>query len=120
MYALFNKRDVHALAELMTQDIEWDWSRSLGPDAGTRVGRPAVLRFFADQWDHWDSIEMRPGEIVEVENEFVVDVTVCLRGRDGLEVQARGGHVQRWEDGLLARYSLFQGFEEALAATRPA
>jgi hypothetical protein len=41
---------------------------------------------------------------------------VQLRGRDGIEVEARGPHVQTWRDGRLVRYRLFQQRAEALAA----
>ncbi len=43
-------------------------------------------------------------------------VRVRLRGRDGIEVEARGPHVQTWRGGRLARYRLFQERADALAA----
>jgi hypothetical protein len=56
---------------------------------------------------------MLPGEIVDGGGRLVVDVTVRLRGRDGIEVKVRGGHVQVWDQGLLRQYALFQSLDEA-------
>ena len=118
VYALFNARDVNGMHDLMAADVEWDWSRSLGPDVGVRHGRAAVLRFLAMHWEHWDAIEMVPVSIADVEGSVVVDVEVTLRGRDGIELTVRGGHVQVWSEGLLTRYVLFQTLEDAIEAAR--
>jgi ketosteroid isomerase-like protein len=116
LYELFNEGDIDALVELAAPDIEWDWSRSLGPDVGVRYGVGAVRRFISENWEHWETIEMIPEEIVEAGDEVVVFVHVRLRGREGIEVEARGPHVQTWSGGRLVRYKLFQDREEALAA----
>ena len=116
LYELFNERDIDALVELVASDIEWDWSRSIGPDAGVHHGVEAVRRFICANWEHWEAIEMIPEEIVEAGDEVVVFVHVRLRGRDGIEVEARGPHVQTWREGRLTRYRLFQEREEAFSA----
>jgi ketosteroid isomerase-like protein len=116
LYELFNERDLDALLDRAAPDIEWDWSRSIGPDGGVQRGPAAVGRFIRAQWEHWDAIEMTPEEIVEAGDDVVVFVHVRLRGRDGIEVEARGPHVQTWSGGRLVRYRLFQAREEALAA----
>jgi len=116
LYELFNERDIDALVELVASDIEWDWSRSIGPDAGVHHGVEAVRRFICANWEHWEAIEMIPEEIVEDGDEVVVFVHVRLRGRDGIEVEARGPHVQTWREGRLTRYRLFQEREEAFSA----
>ena len=116
LYELFNDRDIDALLELAAPQIEWDWSRSIGPDRGLHYGREGVRRFLSDSWEYWDAIEMVPEDTVEAGDEVVVQVHVRLRGRDGIEVEARGPHVQTWSDGQLIRYRLFQERAEALAA----
>jgi ketosteroid isomerase-like protein len=116
MYRLFNEREVDALLELAAPEIEWDWSRSIGPDRGLLQGREAVRDFLETNWEHWESIEMRPEDILEAGDEVIVSVLVRLRGRDGIEVEARGTHVQTWQGGRLARYRLFQERAEALEA----
>lgn len=116
LYELFNDRDIDALLELAAPDIEWDWSRSIGPDSGVHYGPEAVRRFLTTSWEHWDVIEMTPEETIEAGQDLVVLVHVRLRGRDGIEVEARGPHVQTWREGRLARYRLFQERSEALAA----
>ena len=117
LYDLFNARDIDALLDLTAPDVEWDWSRSMGPDNGVHHGAEAVRRFICAHWEHWSVIEMTPEEIVESGDEMVVMVHVRLRGRDGIEVEARGPHVQTWRSGRLVRYRLFQERDEALAAT---
>jgi ketosteroid isomerase-like protein len=116
LYELFNRRDLDGMVALAAPDVEWDWSRSIGPDAGLRHGPAAVRRFVAEQWEHWQSIEMTPEELVEAGDEVVAFVRVRLTGRDGIEVEARGPHVLSWREGQLVRYRLFQEREEALAA----
>jgi len=116
LYELFNARELDALMELLAPDIEWDWSRSLGPDNGIHHGTRAVRRFLRTGWEHWDTIEMVPEEVVEAGDEVVVSVHVRLRGRDGIEVEARGPHVQTWSGAKLTRYRLFQDEEDARAA----
>ena len=116
LYELFNERDVDGLMDLAAPDIEWDWSRSLGPDNGLFNGKPAVARFLRSSWEHWETIEMTPEAVFESGDEVLVLVHVRLRGRDGIEVEARGPHVQTWnEDGKLSRYRLFQDEQEARA-----
>jgi ketosteroid isomerase-like protein len=119
LYGLFNARDIDALLERAAPDIEWDWSRSRGPDAGVYHGPERVRRFLCANWEHWDEIEMTPEEIVEAGDDVVVFVRVRLRGRGGIEVEARGPHVQTWRDGRLVRYRLFQEREEAFASVEP-
>jgi len=116
LYDLFNRRDLDALLEPVAPDVEWDWSRSVGPDRGVYYGIGSVRRFLRTNWDHWQAIEMTPEAIVEAGDEVVVDVLVRLRGREDIEVEARGTHVQTWRAGRLVRYRLFQEREEALAA----
>lgn len=94
LYELFNERDIDALIELAVTDVEWDWSRSIGPDAGVYHGARALRRFVCASWEHWDALEMVPEEILEAAEEVVVLLRVRLRGRDGIEVEARGPHVQ--------------------------
>lgn len=115
LYELFNARDLDALLELAAPDIEWDWSRSIGPDNGLHYGPKEVGRFISAAWEHWEAIEMQPQEVIEAGDDFLVMVRVRLRGRDGIEVEATGPHVQTWRGGRLARYRLFQEREEALA-----
>lgn len=117
LYERFNRRDLDALLELVAPDIEWDWSRSIGPEGGeVRHGIDAVTRFVEENWAHWTSIEMIPEEIVEKGDDLVAFVVVRLRGRDRIEVEARGPHVLTWRAGRLVRYRLYQQRDEALAA----
>lgn len=116
MYDHFNARDVDALLSLATPDLEWDWSRSRGPDSTVLRGREPVRRFLCSNWEHWESIEMTPEDVIDAGDDVLVFVHVRLRGRDGIELEVRGPHVQTWRDGKLARYRLFQERDEALAA----
>ena len=117
LYELFNARAIDAALELVAPDIEWDWSRSIGPDNTVQRGPEAVRNFIEEAWSHWETIEMTPEEVIlSGDEEVVVIVRVRLRGRDGIEVEATGPHVQTWRDGRLARYRLFQERDDALAA----
>ena len=116
MYDLFNSRRLGEMLDLVASDLEWDWSRSLGPEEGVAYGPQGLRRFLSRHWEVWERIEMIPEEIIEAGEDFVVFVHVRLRGRDGIEVEARGPHVATIRDGQLVRYTLFQTHDEALAA----
>jgi ketosteroid isomerase-like protein len=116
MYELFNRRRFEEMLDLVASDLEWDWSRSLGPEEGVVYGPEGLHRFLSRHLEIWESIEMVPEEIIEAGEDFVVFVHVRLRGRDGIEVEARGPHVATIRGGQLMRYRLFQTRDEALAA----
>jgi ketosteroid isomerase-like protein len=116
MYELFNTGRLDEMLRLVAPNLEWDWSRSLGPEEGIAYGPQGLRRFMTRHWEMWESIEMVPEKIIEAGENFVVFVRVRLRGRDGIEVEARGPHVATIRDGRLVRYQLFQEREEALAA----
>lgn len=116
LYERVNQGETDALAEVAAPDIEWDWSRSVGPDAGVIRGPEAVVAFVRENLAHWDSLEMLPEEVLELGDHVLVMVRVRVAGRDGIAVEATGAHVQTWREGSLVRYRLFQNREDALEA----
>ena len=111
----FNSGDLHAIAELWTDDITIDFSASRSPYAGVYSGKEEARRFMEEARDTWDELRWEPGEIVEVgPDEVLVDNVMRARGRgSGVEVEGRGAQLWTVRDGRLAHLRLFQSREEA-------
>jgi hypothetical protein len=100
MYAAFNARDIDALLEQMTPDLDWPnaW------ESGRVHGHEEVRDYWSRQWSVIDpSVEpvafnARPDRSVAVEVDQVV------RGPDGaVPAKGRVVHVYTFRDGLIAR-----------------
>ena len=112
----FNRRDLDAMIELAGDDFEYDWSRSLGPNAGVYRGTDGFFEFVSDQWAMFEDVRLDVHEYIPRGNHVVVTATVHGRGRQGVPVSATSAHLYTFEDGRLVRITLFQEREEALAA----
>jgi ketosteroid isomerase-like protein len=113
----FNRRDIEALRELGGDDFEYDWSRSMGPNADIYRGTDRFFEFVSDQWDLFEDMRLDINEYIPRGNHVIITTTVHGRGRQGVPVSANAAHLYTFaEDGRLVRITLFQEREEALAA----
>ena len=64
----------------------------------------------------WESTRLGADELIDAGEHVVVPFTNRLRGRDGIEVQARGIWLGTIRDGLIVRICLYQELQEALEA----
>jgi ketosteroid isomerase-like protein len=109
-----NRLDIGAFEELVTEDIVWDLSRSVGPVRGVYRGEAEVRPLLMSYLDAFDSVVATPLEYHERGDWMAVDIRVRTRGRgSGAEVEARGARVYEFRDGKIARYVQFQNFAEA-------
>jgi ketosteroid isomerase-like protein len=112
----FNRRDTKAMLALGGDDFEYDWSRSLGPNAGVFQGPEGFFEFVSDQWNTFDEVRVEVHEYIARGAHVVVSITTHGRGRQGIPVKANSTQLYTFEDGRLVRIALFQDREEALAA----
>ena len=115
----FSDRDVGFLENWAT-DAVLDWSRSHGLDADIYRGH-AEIRAFAERfWEAFQDLRVELLDLVEVEEGVVVaDHCTHLRGRDGVEVQARGAWLITFRGSRQTSLTLYQTEQEALEAARP-
>jgi ketosteroid isomerase-like protein len=113
----FNRRDTDAMIALgPAEDFEYDWTRSIAPNAGSYRGIEGMKEFVEDQWTAFEEIRIEPEEFLARGRHVVVPTTVHGHGRGGVAVNARSAQLFTFEDGRLARITLYQGCDEALAA----
>jgi ketosteroid isomerase-like protein len=119
-YARWNAGDTKALAELFTEDIEYqnapEWP-------GQRVyhGVDAVIRFLEDEVAEF--IALNPVEIVRtdvIENEILIELHARTHGALS-ELDLDDGalfHVARMRDGRVARVRVYMNRQEATRAAQ--
>lgn len=115
-----NSRDLDAIVGYWTEDVVFDWSRSISPYSGVYSGRPQVRRFLDSFFEAWEEVWWDPQELIEVApDKVVIDNVVRGRGRgSGVEIQGRGGHVWTLREGKVSSVCLFQSRDEALEWAR--
>jgi ketosteroid isomerase-like protein len=122
LFEAFNRRDyasaveyVHPEGEIRPGVAGLD---TAGPGSGRRLcGRDQVQRFFEDGGDVWESMTVEFEEVTETPDGRVLAVeSWCLRGRDGIKVDANCADIYSFRDGLIVRGDGFRSKAEALAA----
>jgi ketosteroid isomerase-like protein len=115
VWRALDRGDLEVLEALAAPDAEIDQSRAAGTDRG--VYTVAEFRRLTRQFiDTWESVDWIADEFIEAGDHVVMPFTNRLRGRDGIEVEARGVIVWTIRDGLIRRTCLYQGRDEALEA----
>jgi hypothetical protein len=69
--------------------------------------------------DSWESFTIGADELIDAGEDVVMPFTNVARGRDGIEVQARGVWVWMIRDGSIVRACLYQELQEALEPAGP-
>ena len=114
----YNRRDLDGILENWAADAVLDWSNSHGFDAGVYRGHGEIREFLQRFLATWEEVrfELVDGP-VEVEDGLLVTENVAyLRGRDGIEVQARSAWLHTFRDGEQTSLTLYQTKQEALEA----
>jgi ketosteroid isomerase-like protein len=118
-YARWNSGDMAALAELFTEDIEYQNSPEW-PGQRTYHGADAVIRFLRDEVA--EIIALRPVEVVRtdvIEDEILIELRARTHGRlSGVDLDdASLFHVARMRNGRVSRVRVYL---DRQAATRAA
>ena len=114
----YNRRNVDGMLENWAKDAVLDWSNARSFDAGVYRGHAEIRAFMEEFFASWDEVRI---EIVygpvEVEDGVVIAENVTyMRGRDGIEVQARSAWLITIRDGEQTSLTLYQTRHEALEA----
>jgi ketosteroid isomerase-like protein len=113
----YNRRDVDAMLETWAPDAVLDWSNSRGVEAGVYRGHGEIRAFLQQFLASWGEARIAIDEPVEIGDDLLITENVAyLRGRDGIEVQARSTWLHEFRDGVQTSLSLYQTKQEALEA----
>jgi ketosteroid isomerase-like protein len=112
----YSGRDFEAMRGMNHPDVELDWSASRGLEPGVYQGVEAVLGFYRNFLDTFETIAIEPDRFIESGDSVVVPNTAYLRGRDGIETVARSAFIFELQGGLITRICLYQETREALEA----
>ena len=101
----------------LTPDIEFDYSGSESPWAGTYRGHEAVAPTWNMLAEAFDQFSWEADEFIDARDAVVVPGRFYTRGRgSGVETVARAAEVYWLVDGKVARWRLCQDRAEALRA----
>ena len=111
----FNRGDVDAAFKDVSPDFEYDQTRAVGIDRGVfnRDEFHDLLGTFADSWE---SFTIGADELIDAGTDVVMPFTNVARGRDEIEVEARGIWVWTIRDGSIVQACLYQERQEAFEA----
>jgi ketosteroid isomerase-like protein len=114
----YNRGDLDSLVENWAPDAVVDWSRSHGFEAGVYRGHGEIRKFVRRFRESFDEVRVELlDDPVEVEDGvLVVDNVTYMRGRGGIEVQARSAWLITIRDGKQTSLTLYQERQEALEA----
>ena len=120
-YEAFGRGDMAALAEVMTDDIEWlnPGDPAHDPNAGTFNGKEAVLGWFGGLASTLDFTRFEPQDFIAQNDKVVSTVYAEATARDtGRAFVNPEAHVWTIRDRKLARFQSYHDTAAAAAAHR--
>jgi ketosteroid isomerase-like protein len=116
-FAEYNRGDVEGALQEWAPHAVWDWSNGHGFDAGVYRGRDEIRAFWQQRSAAWEEDRLEIVDLVEVgDDRVIVENVAYLRGRDGIEVEARSAWLVTFQDGEQISLTLYQTMREALEA----
>jgi ketosteroid isomerase-like protein len=112
----FAQRDVDTMRALNDPDLVLDWSASVGWLAGVYRGFDDALRFYEGYFEAFEATVIVAGRYIEAGESVIVPNVTHQRGRDGIEVSARGTFVFTLRNRKITAICLYQETAEALKA----
>ena len=110
-----NRGDWDAAFKDAAPTFEWDNSRAVGVERAVWTVDEA-RQFFTEMTAFWESAGIEINELIPMGDQVVVPHTTHVRGRDGIEVQARTTWLFTIRTGKIERVCLYQDRREALEA----
>ncbi len=116
--AAYNRRDLDGMLEDWAPDAVVDWSNARRFDAGVYRGHGEIRAFTEQFLALWDEVrfEIVDGPVEVRDGLLVAENVAYLRGRDGIEVQARSAWLITIRNGEQTSLTLYQTKREALEA----
>jgi|SRR3954451_25001438 len=113
-----NRRDLDGFLESWAQDAVLDWSNARSFDAGVYRGHHEIRAFAEAFLATWDEVRFETVDgPVEVKDGLLITENVTyMRGREGIEVQARSAWLITIRNGEQTSLTLYQTKREALEA----
>jgi len=113
----YNRRDLDGFLENWAPDSVVDWTNSRGLEVAVLRGHEEIRAYTQRFLETFDEVRLELNDIVEVEDDLlIVDNVALVRGRDGIETQARSAWLISFQDGLQTSLTLYQTKEEAVEA----
>jgi ketosteroid isomerase-like protein len=111
-------QDLDAALGCVHDEIEFDWSGSIGPFVGTYRGHDGVTRFWHDMLEAWERFSPEAEEVIDCGPDRLITLDVVrARGKgSGIDMQSRGAMLWTLRDGKILRAKMFQTKDEALEA----
>jgi len=110
----WNRGDSEAAFRHAAPDIEFDNTRDLGEWRGLHTTREEAMQAWERFADPWESVHIEIDELVDAGDQVVCRVTGTLRGRDGIEVEARNNWLWRFRDRQVTHLVSYREFDDAL------
>jgi ketosteroid isomerase-like protein len=113
-----NRGDWEATIEHAAPGFVWDNSRAIGTDNRVVLTSAEQARdFFKELNEIWESFRVEIDDVIPIGgSQVVVPHTTHIRGRDGIEAQARTTWLFTIRNGQIERVCLYQDKAEALEA----
>jgi ketosteroid isomerase-like protein len=114
----YNRGDLDGFLQDWASDAVLDWSNSRGVDAGVLRGHDEIRGFAERFLAAWDEVRIDllndPEEVKD--GLLIAENVTYLRGRDGVEVEARSAWLVTIRQGQQTSLTLYQTKQEALEA----
>jgi ketosteroid isomerase-like protein len=112
----YNRGDLEGFWQDWAHDAVLDWSNSRGVDAGVLRGHDEIRGFAERFLEAWAEVRIEllddPEEVRD--GLLVAENVTYLRGRDGVEVEARSAWLVTIRNGEQTSLTLYQTKQEAL------
>jgi ketosteroid isomerase-like protein len=117
LYAELNAGNQRALADIVTDDVQWIGTVGGFWEGRVGHGNEGVQAMLDEDSDAWESIDYRPRRMIELGNRVVVLQDEVRRGRSsGLELTSETAVIYTLAEGRVTRIESFLDQAEALRA----
>jgi ketosteroid isomerase-like protein len=103
-YEAFNNGDAEALSDVFADDVRWEGPNAEGvPMSGVHEGKDAVLQALGQIGERFETVSVRPDEMIEEGDTVVVLSHLEAKARTDAEVKLPGAEVFRMSGGKIKR-----------------